>query len=130
MVARYRASLRKLAGMSTRSRPDADLHHDDLSALKPLTYWCRHWPGRVGGRPLDLATIHRWALHGLRGAILRTHRVPGCGRCATAENVLEFVRAVDSVGRVEVAAPAPQKSRLDALARFGLARGQETSDDK
>ncbi len=49
---------------------------------------------RRGGKPIHLATVHRWASRGAKGVRLETMKFPG-GMRTTAEAVLRFLATLN-----------------------------------
>ncbi len=66
---------------------------------------------RRAGKPIHLATVHRWATHGAKGVKLETVQYPG-GMRTTAEAVLRFLAMLNGLS----ATPAASKPRQHAIA--------------
>lgn len=107
---------------------DKPLSFEELDLLLPLRAWCHRWPGRSSSRPLNVATLYRWSLHGRHGVRLRTRCVPGSGRCATARDVLAFVCSFDSASQTAPVKKARAKT-CSALVRHGLGRHQREAEE-
>jgi hypothetical protein len=50
-------------------------------------------PNRRRGRQIHVATLHRWAVHGLNGVVLETLQVGGT-RCTSREALRRFFQSL------------------------------------
>jgi hypothetical protein len=57
--------------------------------LIPLALAAAHVPRRRRGRKTSVATLHRWAVHGLRGVVLETLQVGGT-KCTSLAALQRF----------------------------------------
>ena len=91
-----------------------------IRQLLTLREAARLLPRRRRGRPMHVATLHRWATHGLRGVRLETVQVGGA-RCTTREALQRFFeRLADPV-------PAPTKETPSAR-QLAVERAEEELD--
>ena len=87
-----------------------------------LTEAARRLPSRRQGRPVNLATVWRWAQHGIRGHVLDTLYVGGV-RMTSVEAIQRFCDAI-TAAQDNPAPPAPPGARLSAARRKQLAQAQ------
>jgi hypothetical protein len=84
----------------------------------PFAEAARRLPRLRRDRPVNPATLWRWASSGLRGIVLETCRVGGT-RCTSLEALARFFAALE--GRKENPPPAQTPRRVEAeLARIGV----------
>src|SRR5437763_17041592 len=87
-----------------------DIHTETLFRLRDARNlaWLK---GRRGGR-VDLSTLRRWSLRGIRGAVLETVRIGG-SVFTSADAVERFVSTLRAPGQV---ASHPDGHRLGRIA--------------
>jgi hypothetical protein len=84
----------------------------------PFAEAARRLPRLRGDRPVNPATLWRWATSGLRGIRLETCRVGGT-RCTSLEALARFFAALE--GRKVPPAPVPTPGKVEAeLDRIGI----------
>jgi hypothetical protein len=83
----------------------------DISLEKPLPLpeAAKGLPGRKS-KPLNVATLYRWSMHGCRGVLLETIQI-GSQRCTSTEALQRFFDAITAKG------PRPQSVTSLATAR-------------
>jgi hypothetical protein len=98
----------------------------DLEELIPLRAAARLIPSsRANGKPVHVATLHRWALRGVRGKRLTTVIVGGA-RYTTRSAVFAWIRELNAGSALPSLAPKPDPDRVrraeEILKRAGLLR--------
>ena len=77
-------------------------------------------PRRRGGRRVHVATLYRWAKHGLRGVVLQTLQVGGT-RCTSREALQRFFEELTFGPASDAHVEEPSEERVeDELDGHGL----------
>ena len=94
-----------------------DARSEELVSLREAA---RLLPRRRGDRRPHIATLYRWAKHGLRGVVLETLQVGGT-LCTSREALQRFFESLTAErSTIAVAERSPQEPVESELERHGL----------